>query len=43
MKHKVKTVERSGDSEKVVEQILVTPKGLAKLAAVFDVAEPIER
>ena len=31
--HKVTTVERSDGSEKTVEQVLVTPKGLAKLAA----------
>ena len=30
--HKVTTVERSDGSEKTVEQVLVTPKGLAKLA-----------
>jgi hypothetical protein len=29
----VTTVERSDGTEKVVEQVLVTPKGLAKLSA----------
>lgn len=33
--HKVTTVERSDGSEKMVEQVLVTPKGLARLAQVF--------
>ncbi len=32
--HKVTTVERSDGSEKVVESVIVTPKGLAKLAEV---------
>lgn len=32
--HKVTTVERSDGSEKVVESVIVTPKGLAKLAQV---------
>lgn len=32
LEHKVTTVSRSDGSEKVVEQVLVTPKGLAKLA-----------
>lgn len=30
--HRVTTVSRSDGSEKMVEQVLVTPKGLAKLA-----------
>ncbi|MDP5210956.1 phage antirepressor [Microbulbifer sp. 2205BS26-8] len=33
LEHKVNTVERSDGSEKIVEQVLVTPKGLVKLAA----------
>lgn len=33
LEHKVTTVERSDGSVKMVEQVLVTPKGLAKLAA----------
>ncbi|WP_306478649.1 phage antirepressor KilAC domain-containing protein [Methyloversatilis sp.] len=33
--HKVTTVEREDGSEKVVEQVLVTAKGLAKLSGVF--------
>ncbi len=32
--HKVTTVERSDGSEKVVESVIVTPRGLAKLAEV---------
>jgi phage anti-repressor protein/phage antirepressor YoqD-like protein len=32
LQHKITTVERSDGSEKVVEQVLVTAKGLAKLA-----------
>lgn len=32
LEHKVTTVSRSDGTEKVVEQVLVTPKGLAKLA-----------
>ncbi|WP_019101344.1 phage antirepressor KilAC domain-containing protein [Chromobacterium haemolyticum] len=32
LEHKVTTVSRSDGSEKIVEQVLVTPKGLAKLA-----------
>ena len=35
LEHKVTTVSRSDGTEKVVEQALVTPKGLAKLAEVF--------
>lgn len=35
LEHKVTTVERGDGSEKVVEQVLVTPKGLAKLAQVI--------
>lgn len=33
LEHKVSTVERSDGSVKMVEQVLVTPKGLVKLAA----------
>ena len=33
--HKVTTVSRSDGSEKTVEQVLVTPKGLTKLAGAF--------
>lgn len=32
--HKVTTISRSDGSEKIVEQVLVTPKGLTKLAVV---------
>ncbi|MGP4141004.1 phage antirepressor KilAC domain-containing protein [Sodalis praecaptivus] len=32
LEHKITTVERSDGSEKVVEQVLVTPKGLTKLS-----------
>lgn len=32
LEHKVTTVDRSDGSQKVVEQVLVTPKGLARLA-----------
>lgn len=32
LEHKVTTVSRSDGTEKVIEQVLVTPKGLAKLA-----------
>jgi hypothetical protein len=32
LEHKVTTVSRSDGSEKTVEQVLVTPKGLARLA-----------
>ncbi|MEW5248630.1 phage antirepressor KilAC domain-containing protein [Microbulbifer sp. 2201CG32-9] len=39
LEHKVTTVERSDGSERVIEQVRITPKGLTKLAAVFDVAE----
>lgn len=35
MEHKVTTIERSDGSEKVVEQVLVTAKGLAKLSEAF--------
>ena len=34
LEHKVTTVSRADGREKVVEQVLVTPKGLAKLAEV---------
>lgn len=36
MTHKVTTVQTSDGREKVVEQVLVTPKGVAKLAKVFE-------
>ncbi|MDP5210965.1 phage antirepressor [Microbulbifer sp. 2205BS26-8] len=39
LEHKVNAVERPDGSEKIVEQVLVTPKGLVKLAAAFEVAE----
>ena len=32
LEHKVTTVTRSDGTEKVVEQVLVTPKGMARLA-----------
>jgi phage antirepressor YoqD-like protein len=35
LEHKVETVTRPDGSEKVVEQVRVTPKGLAKLAQIF--------
>jgi len=35
LEHKITTVERSDGTEKVVEQVLVTPKGLAKLSSVM--------
>lgn len=35
LEHKVTTIERSDGSEKIVEQVLVTAKGLTKLAALF--------
>lgn len=35
LKHKVTIVEREDGTEKVVEQVLVTAKGLAKLASIF--------
>lgn len=37
LEHKVTTVERSDGSEKVVEQVLVTAKGLTKLSKMFGV------
>lgn len=37
--HKVTTVEREDGTEKVVEQVLITPKGLAKLSIMFNVQE----
>ena len=36
MTHKVTTVQTSDGREKIVEQVLVTPKGIAKLAKVFE-------
>ncbi|MCX8581155.1 phage regulatory protein/antirepressor Ant [Gilliamella sp. B3482] len=35
LEHKVTTVSRSDGSEKIVEQVLVTPKGLAKLSQIL--------
>lgn len=35
LSHKVTTVQTSDGREKIIEQVLVTPKGLAKLASVF--------
>lgn len=35
--HKVTTVEREDGSEKIVEQALITPKGLARLAVILGV------
>lgn len=40
LEHKVTTVERSDGSEKVVEQVLVTSKGLAKLAEKLSMRPP---
>lgn len=37
--HKVTTVEREDGTEKVVEQVLITPKGLTKLSIMFNVQE----
>jgi phage anti-repressor protein/phage antirepressor YoqD-like protein len=36
LEHKVTTVSRSDGSEKIVEQVLVTPKGLARLSVLLD-------
>lgn len=33
--HKITTIKRDDGTEKVIEQVLITPKGLAKLAKVF--------
>lgn len=41
LEHKVTTVERSDGSEKVVEQVLVTSKGLARLAEKMAAPRPI--
>lgn len=38
LEHKVTTIERSDGSEKVVEQVLVTAKGLAKLSKMLGVS-----
>ena len=38
LEHKVTTVERSDGSEKVVEQVLVTAKGLAKISKMLGVS-----
>lgn len=38
LEHKVTTVERSDGSEKVVEQVLVTPKGLTKLSKMLGIS-----
>jgi len=38
LEHKVTTVERSGGSEKVVEQVLVTAKGLTKLSKMLGIS-----
>jgi len=38
LSHKVTTVQTSDGREKIIEQVLVTPKGLAKLASVFSEA-----
>ena len=35
LSHKVTTVQTSDGRDKVIEQVLVTPKGLAKLASIF--------
>ena len=35
LEHKVKTVQRKDGSDKITEQVRVTPKGLTKLAAIF--------
>ncbi|MTK13713.1 MAG: hypothetical protein F8N39_17095 [Clostridiaceae bacterium] len=41
LEHKTTTVPRSDGTEKVVDQVVVTPKGITKLAALFGV-EPDE-
>ncbi|TBL49387.1 DNA-binding protein [Obesumbacterium proteus] len=38
LEHKVTTIERSDGSKKVVEQVLVTAKGLAKLSKMLGVS-----
>nr|WP_254601829.1 phage antirepressor KilAC domain-containing protein [Cupriavidus taiwanensis] len=38
LEHKVTTVERNDGSEKVTEQVRVTPKGLAKIAEDLEIA-----
>ena len=35
MEHKTTTVTRSDGSEKITEQVRLTPKGLTKLAKIF--------
>ncbi|TDK26176.1 DNA-binding protein [Luteimonas aestuarii] len=40
LKHRVITVERSDGTPRIVEQVLVTPKGLARLAELLERAEP---
>ncbi|WP_082259663.1 phage antirepressor KilAC domain-containing protein [Gilliamella sp. Nev5-1] len=35
LEHKITTVSRSDGSEKIVEQVLITPKGLAKLSQIL--------
>lgn len=42
LEHKVTTVERSDGSQKVVEQVLVTPKGLARLAELLTSLRQLE-
>lgn len=37
LEHKVTTVTRSDGTDKIIEQVLITPKGLARLAEVFSV------
>lgn len=39
LEHKVTTVSRGDGSEKVVEQVLVTPRGLARISQIL--GEPI--
>jgi len=41
MEHKVTTVSRSDGSEKVVEQVLITAKGLTRLSAVVATERPM--
>lgn len=41
LEHKVTVVSRSDGSEKLTEQVLVTPKGLAKLASVVTTNQPL--
>ncbi|WP_202842123.1 phage antirepressor KilAC domain-containing protein [Luteimonas saliphila] len=43
LKHRVVTVERSDGTPRIVEQVLVTPKGLTRLAELLELAAPLAR